>query len=113
MQNISLNKLFDLYNDTLCKCGIYLLNEEDEIINYNIFEEFDIGVISFLQEDSLQKLLDGKLINQLEFVNSLKLRYMVLNLQNSNEWNIKSLRTSTNWFKVMVLADKIKRFKEK
>jgi hypothetical protein len=105
MEKISLSKLYDLYKDTLSNCGTYLLNKDDETIEYNIFEEFDIGVVSFLHEENLKVLFNGGFINNVELKNALKLRGMVFELQNSNEWNIASFRTSENWRKVMQLSD--------
>lgn len=107
MNEISVEELMELYVETLANCGTYLLNEDDETIDYNIFEEFDIGVISFLHHDSLNKLLLGKYINTQEMEDSLKLREMVLDIQNNNQWNIESLKSSNNWKKVLVLADNI------
>lgn len=48
MNKITENQLFDLYKDTLEKCGLFLLNEDEEIIEYNIYKEFDIGIHSFI-----------------------------------------------------------------
>ena len=53
MKEISIEKKFDLYLDTLEKCGIELLNLSDEMIGYYIFEEFEVGAISFLYKDNL------------------------------------------------------------
>ncbi len=108
MENISLNQLYALYKDTLNKSGTYLLNEDNETINYNIFEEFDIGVISFLSETSLLKLLEGGLISNDEMKCGLELRKMVFDLQNNNEWNIESFRSSKNWKIVLELSDKLR-----
>ena len=47
MKKISLEELMELYKYTLEKCGTYLLEVEDKIIEYNIFEEFDIGIHTY------------------------------------------------------------------
>ncbi len=105
--SIPLNKLFELYTDTLSKCGNYLLDKDDETIGYNIFEEFDIGVISFLHNDSLKKLLDGGLITIHEKADATNIRKMALELQNKNEWNMECFKTSENWKHILNLCDKI------
>jgi len=107
MGSISLEKLYDLYRDTLSKCGLYLLNEDNETVEYNLFEEFDIGVVSFLHEENLKKLLDAGFISSYEMENGLQLRKMVSDLQNKNEWNIKSFRVSGIWMKLLELSDKL------
>jgi hypothetical protein len=104
---ISLNKLLELYIDTLNKCGTYLLDEDDETIEYNIFEEFDIGIVSFLHKDSLTKLLEGGLITKNEMEEVTDIRKKALELQEKNEWNIDFFRTSENWRELLNLCDKI------
>jgi hypothetical protein len=56
MSEISLAELYDLYLDTVGRCTSELKNRSDEEIQYNLFEEFDVGAHSFLQEDNLAKL---------------------------------------------------------
>ncbi|KAF6578496.1 hypothetical protein MHB46_22425 [Paenibacillus sp. FSL H7-0703] len=63
VEKISIEKLMELYVNTIDKCGTYLLSEDDMVIGYNIFEEFDTGVISFLHADILQKLNHAGLIS--------------------------------------------------
>ncbi|MEC0180119.1 hypothetical protein P4H61_01220 [Paenibacillus peoriae] len=108
MEKISIEKLMELYVDTINKCGTYLLSEEDMVIEYNIFEEFDTGVTSFLHADILQQLNDAGLIS-VEIMNkSSILRNLVLELQQGDEWNINAVRNSPEWRKVLELADEIK-----
>lgn len=105
--DISLNKLLELYVDTLNKCGEYLLDKDDETIEYNIFEEFDIGMISFLHKDSLTKLFEAGLITKNDMEDAISIRKISLELQNKNEWNIESFRTSEKWKEMLNLCDKI------
>ena len=109
MEKKSLNQLYELYKDTLNKCGSYLLEESDETIEYNIFEEFDIGIVSFLHEECLRKLFEGGFITNLEMKDALILRETVLDLQISDNWNIKAIKTNKTWREVFKLCDKIKR----
>jgi hypothetical protein len=108
MNKISIDRLMELYVDTISKCGTYLLSEDDVIIGYNIFEEFDTGVISFLHTDSLQKLNDAGLISNEIMYKSTALRDLVLELQQGDKWNISAVRNSIEWKKVLELADEIK-----
>lgn len=107
MDKITVEQLHELYVDTLSKCGSYLLNEDDETIEYNIFEEFDIGLISFLHDDSLIRLFEAELISSEEMKEAQKLRKLAIDVQNKNEWNLLSFRTSVNWKEVLKLADKL------
>lgn len=108
MQNISIGKLFDLYVNTLEKCGKFVLNFSDDNIGYYIFEEFDIGVVSFLYSDNLKKLKDKGMIDEIIFEKSCFLRLNVMSLQGSKLWNIESVKNSIEWMKIMELSDEIK-----
>jgi hypothetical protein len=105
---ISSNKLMEFYIDTLEKCGTYLLEMSDEDIEYNIFEEFDVGAISFLHDDTLSKLKEANLITEEISQKSSVLRSNFLLLQNTDLWNIDSVRNSQNWNEILKLSDEIK-----
>jgi len=108
MNKISIDKLMELYVDTISKCGTYLISEDDIVIGYNIFEEFDIGVISFLHPDSLERLNDAGLISDEIMYKSSTLRDLVLELQQSDKWSINAVRNSIEWKKALELSDEIK-----
>jgi len=108
VNKITIGKLFELYLDTLDKCGENSKNLSDEMIEYNIFEEFIVGVTSFLASNSLDDLLDNGLIDEQIYCNSEELRRYTLELDGSNQWNISSFRNAESWNKIMVLSDKIK-----
>ncbi|MCL9661758.1 hypothetical protein L2089_13740 [Paenibacillus hunanensis] len=108
MEKISVEHLMELYINTLEKCGKYLLEEQDELIEYNIFEEFDTGVISFLHKDSLKRLHKAGLINNDIVQKSTHLRELVLNMQKGDEWNIHSVKSSPEWMRIFNLTDEIR-----
>ncbi|MED1782881.1 hypothetical protein P4V43_13750 [Brevibacillus fortis] len=108
MEQISIEKLMELFVDTIGKCGVYLLFENDEVIEYNIFEEFDTGVISFLHADNLQKLNDAGLISDEIMQKSTILRNWVQTIQQGNNWNVNAVRNSSEWKNILELADEIK-----
>ncbi|MDF2648453.1 MAG: hypothetical protein K0Q73_4258 [Paenibacillus sp.] len=108
MEKISVEKLLELYVDTIDKCGTFLLGEDDTVIGYNIFEEFDTGVISFLHADALQRLKDAGLISEKMVYKSSILRNLVLELQKGNKWNVTAVRNSPDWRKILELADEIR-----
>lgn len=112
IRKISIEELRELYLDTLQKCGTYLLNEEDKVIEYNIFEEFDSGVVSFLHIDNLTKLNDAGLINDEVMEKSSILRSMVMEIQESEKWDVEGVRSSPEWRKILELSDEIKKILE-
>lgn len=105
---ISINKLMEFYVDTLEKCGENLLEMSDEDIKYNIFEEFDVGAISFLHDNTLSKLKEANLITEEISQKSSVLRSKFLLLQNTDLWNVVSVRNSRNWNEILKLSDEIK-----
>ncbi|HEY9009210.1 MAG TPA: hypothetical protein VIM75_23905 [Ohtaekwangia sp.] len=108
MEQVTDEELLELYNDTINKCGIYLLNEADETIEYNIYEDFDIGVHSFLYTDNLQKLYSKGLISIDKLNKSILLHNKVIDLQSSDEWKFENFRTSEKWKEIMRLCDEIR-----
>lgn len=108
MKKISVEKLYELYIDTIQKCGIGVLDLDEDLIEYNIFEEFDIGVISFLSKDSLVKLNEYGFINDIISEKSSELRSLVMKLQGTDKWNIEAVKTSEEWRKILLLSDEIK-----
>ncbi|OCA79637.1 hypothetical protein BBH99_18280 [Chryseobacterium contaminans] len=101
-------KLYEYFLDTLSHCGSFILDSSKEDIEYQIFEEFDIGIISFLHEDSLKQLLDSKLITFDVYNRCLLLRKRVLELQELDLWKIDLIKTNKKWREVIVLCDEIK-----
>lgn len=108
MNKITENQLFDLYKDTLEKCGLFLLNEDEEIIEYNIYEEFDIGIHSFFYSESLKSLFNANLISLKKFERSIILYDKFIELQKSSDWNIIFFKTSLKWREIMILCDELK-----
>ncbi|AZN42634.1 hypothetical protein [Paenibacillus albus] len=107
MENISVEKLYELFAKTMKSCGTYLLSSDDSVIGYNIFEEFDIGAVTFLHSDNLQRLFEAGLINDSVKNKSMGLRAMFLRIQQSNEWSIDAVRASYEWKQLLHLADEI------
>ena len=97
-----------MFKDTLNHCGMYLLDLPDEEIGYHLFEEFDGDCISFLNEDLLDQLLkSGKITQEIVYM-SLELSRKLRALENTNVWNIQSVRNSEKWLEILKLSDLIK-----
>lgn len=108
MKKITAQELLEFYNDTLNKCGTFLLDENDESIEYNIYEDFDIGIHSFFHIESLQRLFDNELISANKLNESTLLYDKVIDLQSTDEWGFEYFKTSEKWKEIMELSDKIK-----
>lgn len=108
MEKISDKQLMEMYLDTLEKCGAYLLKKSDEDIEYNLFEEFDIGATTFLHDTVLGKLKLAGYIDSNIIEKSKKLRNQYMLLQDSNEYTVEYVKRSARWRKIMELSDEIK-----
>ena len=106
--SITENELMELFVDTLQKCGMHLLKLSDEYIGYYIFEEFDGGAVPFLHENSLIKLKEARLINETISQKSAELRSKFMALENTEQWNVDSVKNSKEWREILELSDEIK-----
>ncbi|WP_441885861.1 hypothetical protein [Paenibacillus sp. 2TAB26] len=106
MQDPSVNELMSYYVDSLEDCG--LLTADESEIESRIFEEFNIGAITFLHNINLMKLKEAGLINDQIMNQSAELRKKFLSLQNSDKWDAKSVKSESEWREVLLLADEIK-----
>lgn len=108
MRKITVGKLFELYLDTLENCGENTKKLSDEMIEYNIFEEFIVGVTTFLANNNLDILLEYGLIDEQIYSDSERLRAYTLSIDNSDQWNVLSFRNTQSWDEIMKLSDDIK-----
>lgn len=109
MDKITVSKLFELYWDTLEMCGKDTKLLSDELIGYNIFEEFIVGITSFFAPNSLKRLIDNGLIDEQIYKDSEYLRLLTLKLDGTSRWNVKSFKDSEEWNEIIRLSDKIKK----
>lgn len=79
------------------------------MIGYNIFEEFIVGITSFLAPASLKRLMDNGLIDEQIYKDSEYLRTLTLKLDGAAQWNITSFRNSESWNEIIKMSDKIKK----
>lgn len=109
MDKITVEKLFELYLDTLEMCGKDTKLLSDELIGYNIFEEFIVGITSYFAPTSLKRLINNGLIDDQIYKDSEYLRTLTLKLDGTAQWNIRSFRNSEAWDEIIKLSEKIKK----
>ena len=105
---ITANELMELFIDTLQKCGVHLLEMSDDSIGYYVFEEFNSGVTSFLHDNSLFKLKETGLITGTIMQKSAELRHKFMALENTDLWNVDSVKYAKELREVLELSDEIK-----
>ncbi len=108
MEKISAPQLFELFLQTLDYCGMFLLECETQDVEYYLFEEFDSDSISFLHQDSLDRLLDGGYISAEIYSMCLLLHKKFRNLEGASLWNAEAVRSAPEWYDILSLADRIK-----
>ncbi|MFS7401957.1 hypothetical protein [Carnobacterium maltaromaticum] len=74
MEKLSIGGKFGLFLDTLSKSGIFVKNLSDTEIETYIFEDFIVGVISFMHTKNLQELKEYGIIDDKIMKMSLDLR---------------------------------------
>ena len=107
MEQISLEKKFDLYMDSLEKFGALLLTMSDEMIDYYVFEEADICVASFMSKENMQELLDEGIIDDNIYEKSLLLNEEFIGFRETELWNVNSVKKDNRWHQLLCLSDEI------
>lgn len=108
MEKLSIGGKFDWFLDTLSKSGIFVKKLSDTEIETYIFEDFIVGVISFMHTKNLQELKEYGIIDDKIMKMSLDLREKTMKLDNTDLWNIESVKQASVWLEILELSDEIK-----
>ncbi|EAC6873113.1 hypothetical protein LMIV_0108 [Listeria monocytogenes FSL J1-208] len=109
MKKLTVGGKFDWYIDTLEKSGMFILELSNEEIETFIFEDFIVGVTSFFSKNNLSELKANEIIDEDMKKNAYLLREKVLKIDNTNLWNINSVRQSSEWLDIFRRSDELKR----
>lgn len=106
---LSIEERYGLFKNTLEECGTDILSENDDIIEYKLFEEFAVDAVSFLHENMLDALLNEGMIDDDIYEKCKELRKLYLSMQsNSSLLNVSGIRASAEWKILMQLSDEIR-----
>lgn len=106
---ISLEEKYENFKRTIQECGSYLLTESDDTVKHNLFEEFSIDVISFLDEDILNLFLDEGMIDNEILEKSIELRNLFLQLEKNAELlSVEAVRAFEEWKRLLRISDEIR-----
>jgi hypothetical protein len=103
---ISLDELEKWFLDTLMRSSSSVISRDDETIGYNIFEEFDVGVVSYLHDDSLKRLLDNNRINLQMYNLCRRIRSLALALLQKQR-EVEFVKKDPGWAEVFSLSDEV------
>ncbi|EKH9260378.1 hypothetical protein PAL76_001421 [Listeria monocytogenes] len=109
MKKLTVGGKFDWYIDTLEKSGMFILELSNEEIETFIFEDFIVGVTSFFSKNNLSELKANEIIDEDMKKNAYLLREKVLKIDNTDLWNINSVRQSSEWLDIFRRSDELKR----
>ncbi|MEK6507437.1 hypothetical protein [Myroides sp. C4067] len=111
MKEISEEQLYSYFLETLNCCGTFLLDRNDDEIEYLIFEVFDINVRTFFYCDTLIKLLTNKRISIETYEKAERVRCLYLSTEGTDLWSINGIRESDIWKEIFNLCDDIRKDK--
>lgn len=97
-------ELYELYSDTAAKGSSATASLSDEEMQYNLFEEFEVGAISFFHDNSLQILSDAGLISPEAVRTSQSIRRHWNELQ-ATYWTRTEIRTHPRWKQLFQMCD--------
>jgi hypothetical protein len=109
LKKLTVGGKFDWYIDTLEKSGMFILELSNEEIETFIFEDFIVGVTSFFSKNNLSELKANEIIDEDMEKNAYLLREKVLKIDNTDLWNINSVRQSSEWLDIFRRSDELKR----
>ena len=109
MKRLSLGEKFDWFIDTLNKSGMFILNLSNKEIETFIFEDLIVGITSFFSKNNLIELKEDELIDEEIEKKAYLLRKKILTIDNTNLWNIDSVRRSPEWLDIFELSDELKK----
>lgn len=110
MKAISVDQLNEYFIDTLERCCLETLKNDDITIEGDIMEEFNTGVYSFLYDDSLKRLYDSGAVDLEMLQLSQQLRKKALEIPD-DKWSLEYIRNSEEWMAVILLSDMILKLK--
>ncbi len=106
MKPISNRELFELLVDTAERCSSTILPLDDDDFEYNIFEEFEVGILSFFHDENLDRLFHAGLISSDAAVLSREIRMEGLAFVDDHR-SETGLRGNLNFRRLMQKCDRL------
>lgn len=106
-----IEKRYEEFKNVLKHCGCFLLNVDVDDIEYHIFEEFDIGVRTYMYDDMLDLFCENSLIDEEIEKKCRLLRKTFIDIQPNYQelWNVQSVMEHPKWKFILELSDEIKK----
>jgi hypothetical protein len=105
-------RLFENFRDGVEHCTTPAEDSDDEIVAYNLFEEFYGAAVAYLHDDSLRVLRSARLIDDDIVTFSQQARsiwFVLMEKRYENKTPIAEIRIDPEWQALFALCDEIKR----
>lgn len=106
MNQITIEQLYVLFVDTAKRCSSEITALSDDEIEFNLFEEFDVGVRSFFHNDNLTKLLKTGMISKETVLLSREIRSKWIELDET-DWTITEIKSHPSWNQLFSSCDRL------
>lgn len=106
MPQISVERLYELYIDTSTRCLSSTCSQTDEIMGYDLFEEFDSDVMAFFSDDALERLRKAGKISQEAAVASRRIRQFWIDLD-PYSYRLDEIRSHPKWKQLFTMCDEL------
>lgn len=104
-KELTTKEQYEYSEETFNKFNTTLLNKSDDDIEYIIFVDIIVNVVSFLHTIVMDKLLDEKYINKEVYDLSYDFRKQFIELEENTSGGVTEIRESQEWLDLMKLAD--------
>ena len=105
MKELTTKEQYEYFEETFNKFNTTLLNKSDDDIEYIIFVDIIVNVVSFLHTIVMDKLLDEKYINKEVYDLCYDFRKQFIELEENTSGGVTEIRESQEWLDLMKLAD--------
>lgn len=95
-----------LFIDTASRGSSRIFSLSDEEIEYDLFEEFDVGVSTFFHDDNVNKLVEAGLIDKdaLPICRGIRKRWIELE---SRKWKVGEIKCDPQWKRLFSACDQL------
>ena len=107
MSDATADELYEQYIYTLERCIPPVISKPDPELLYDLFEEFDIGVRSYMHDVCLNVLFQAGMINSeiVEASKDIRTRWLALQRRS---WTIDEIKTNSEWRDLFALCGALK-----
>jgi hypothetical protein len=105
---LSNSELHSWYRDALSHCTSQPKDASDDVVEHELFEEFDTGAHSFLHDDTLERLREAGYLNAVLVTQSAEVRRRWIELRDRDrDRPAEEIRKARDWNELFSMCDRI------